>query len=130
MHSLDRESEYTPSKPLIFLYCKCIISWYFTVWSYSYIAEIVLNSIYLTVNQGNENIYVINNILFKLFKNNKKCVLYGIYIFFFKNVPNLFNLTSSGSHSIALTIWSAHLCSFFHSSACFWDVETMTADIT
>lgn len=47
-----------------------------------YTAEIVLNCIDLTVNQGNENIYVINNILFKLFKNNKKCVLYGIYIFF------------------------------------------------
>lgn len=43
--------------------------------------------------------------------------------------PSLLNLTSSGSHSIASTIWAAHLCSIFHAHAHFWDVETMTADI-
>lgn len=44
--------------------------------------------------------------------------------------PSVLNLTLSGSGSITSNTWAAHLRSFFHSLAHFWDVEPRTADIT
>lgn len=54
--------------------------WYHDTLQYGpavYTAAIVLNCNYLTMKQGNENIYLDNNILLKHFKNPKKGLFLG-----------------------------------------------------